>query len=270
MSWGSSDLIINNVRIHYYQTGNSLRQVVLLHGFSDNALCFERVGRELEKEYSIILPDARGHGFSDAPSFGYGVEENAQDLAELIKRLKLRKPFLVGHSMGANTATLTAATYPNMIGGVILEDPVWRYPPLSKEESLSKIKKNRELIEKLKSMTAEEIMKYGMSLHPDWDEREFQQWSKSKLQMSVHVLDSFSRDERDWREILQKVTCPALLITGDLDKCAIVSPASALQAKSIAQKLEVVHIDEAGHNIRRDRFEKYLEAINSFLKQHLI
>jgi len=37
----------------------------------------------------------------------------------------------------------------------------------------------------------------------------------------------------------------------------------------LCQSLEHVHIENAGHSIRRDQFEAYLEAVKAFLSTHL-
>jgi pimeloyl-ACP methyl ester carboxylesterase len=41
------------------------RPLVLVHGFSDNALCWTPTARDLESEYDVIMPDMRAHGLSE-------------------------------------------------------------------------------------------------------------------------------------------------------------------------------------------------------------
>ena len=62
---------------------------------------------------------------TDAPEMGYGVDDRAADVAGLIQELKLDRPVLMGHSMGAETAIGTAAIFPDLVRAVILEDPPW-------------------------------------------------------------------------------------------------------------------------------------------------
>ena len=90
--WFSGDAVANGIKIHYNRTGGDKPPVVLSHGFSDNGLCWTRIAQTLEKTYDVIIPDARGHGFSDAPKEGYSAEDQAADLAGLIQALGLEKP----------------------------------------------------------------------------------------------------------------------------------------------------------------------------------
>ena len=46
-----------------------------------------------------------------------------EDLAGLIKELKLERPILMGHSMGSASVAQFAAKYPDVPRAVILEDP---------------------------------------------------------------------------------------------------------------------------------------------------
>src|SRR5579884_3987242 len=124
--WYSGDVVANGIRIHYYRTGGEKPPLVLNHGATDNGLCWTRLARALEADYDVIMPDARGHGLSDAPETGYSSKERAADLADLIEALHLDKPAVGGHSMGAQTTFRLAADYPDLLRCAILEDPGFR------------------------------------------------------------------------------------------------------------------------------------------------
>src|SRR5947209_17951539 len=85
-AWTSGEVQTNGIRMHYYRTGgDGLKpQLVLAHGATDDGLCWTRVAQALETEYDVIMPDARGHGLSDAPAEGYTASDHAADLAGLI------------------------------------------------------------------------------------------------------------------------------------------------------------------------------------------
>src|SRR4051794_8028698 len=105
--WSTGDVTANGIRLHYTRTGAGTAPgkpaVVLTHGFSDNGLCWTPVAEVLADDYDVIMIDARGHGQSDAPAEGYGSAEHAADVAGVIAALGLRRPALLGHSMGAAT-----------------------------------------------------------------------------------------------------------------------------------------------------------------------
>ena len=122
-SWFSETLSVNDIQIHYYRTGGEKPTIVLSHGVTDDGLCWTPVAMALELDYDVIMVDARGHGLSGNPKGDYSVEARSADLAGLIKALRLDRPVVMGHSLGAETSLYTAAHYPDLIAGIILEDP---------------------------------------------------------------------------------------------------------------------------------------------------
>ena len=89
-------------------------------------------------------------------------------------------------------------------------------------------------------------------------------WCESTQQTDPIALSYITENHTPWRELVQKIKTPTLLITGDVEAEALVSPEVAAE---VAQhpNFEVVHISEAGHSIRREQFEQYVEAVTTFL-----
>src|ERR1041385_1916883 len=112
--WIQNDLQVNGVRLHYYRTGNTdKRPLVLVHGFSDNGLCWTPVARDLESEYDVIMPDMRGHGLSARVQAGEKVDM-AADLAGLIRAMEFSSPVICGHSMGAMITFEIGVRFPEL------------------------------------------------------------------------------------------------------------------------------------------------------------
>ena len=116
-------MIANGIRIHYWRTGGDKPVLLMAHGYSDDGLCWTNLAKELESHYDIIMADARGHGLSDPPTKSDPADVQAEDLAGLIRELKLEQPILMGHSMGSASVAWLAAKYPDLPRAVILEDP---------------------------------------------------------------------------------------------------------------------------------------------------
>ena len=123
MTWQSDTIEVNGLRLHYTRTGGDKPALVLAHGFSDDGLCWAPVAEILAPDYDVIMVDARGHGRSAAPEQGYGSAEHVADLAGVISALRLQRPILLGHSMGAMSTLLLAGTYPDLPRAILLEDP---------------------------------------------------------------------------------------------------------------------------------------------------
>jgi len=113
--WSESKVSANGLRHHYYRTGGEKPQLVLLHGFQEDAICWLRVAKVLEQDYNLILIDARGHGLSDRAGPAFTPHLLTEDAAGVIEALKLDRPHLLGCSMGAETSVQLAATHPGLV-----------------------------------------------------------------------------------------------------------------------------------------------------------
>nr|WP_081789802.1 alpha/beta hydrolase [Kutzneria albida] len=66
--------------------------------------------------------DARGHGRSPHRGGGWQTEDFAADAAEAIERAGLGPAVVIGHSMGGLHAMVLAATRPELVRAVVVED----------------------------------------------------------------------------------------------------------------------------------------------------
>lgn len=269
----SADIITNGIRIHYYRTEKTATRpwptLVLLHGITDSGLCWPRVVNALAGEYDMILPDARGHGLSDQPPVGYAPQDHAADVAGLIRGLGLARPILIGHSMGAGVSATVAARYPDLVGGVILEDPPWRAgsDEGTPQEQAARAAEWRQDLLNRKAMKGPELIAQRKREQPKWADEEFTDWIVAKQQVSPEVTQYITSMRIPWRETAPRITCPALLITADVAEGAIVAPETAAEAARLLPKGRVVHIAGAGHNIRREQFGAYMTAVREFLAE---
>ena len=86
--WEDGYAVANGIPIYYWRTGHAKPQLIMVHGFSDDGLCWANLAKELEGSYDIILPNARGHGLSDPPSASDRADVQVEELAGLIRELE--------------------------------------------------------------------------------------------------------------------------------------------------------------------------------------
>jgi esterase len=96
--------------------------MILIHGLGGSRLSWRNVTRELSKDYRVLVYDQRGHGESQIEGENFSSMTMAQDLKILMDALKIDRAHIVGHSMGARTAMRFAATYPERVVSVTVED----------------------------------------------------------------------------------------------------------------------------------------------------
>jgi pimeloyl-ACP methyl ester carboxylesterase len=270
--WTNNDIIVDGVKIHYTRTGNGSKPpVVLLHGFSDNGLCWLPVAYDLEAEYDVILPDARGHGLSARVQPGENIDLVA-DTAGLIRALGLNQPVLGGHSMGANTSAQVGAHFPGLVRALVLEDPPWREPEPPKAPEPEKEGQPRpnpmDWILRLEKQSIKELIADCRKDNPSWQEAEFRPWAESKKQFDYNFLQRLSGNPfLNWQQDFQAIRCSTLLITANPAKGSIVPPKTAQMVHSMNNQIKVVRIPHAGHNIRRENYPQYIKAVRGFLKE---
>lgn len=272
--WIDDYVTSNNIKIHYYRTGGDKPQVVINHGAGDDGLCWTRVVMELEKDYDVIMPDARGHGKSASGKGDYSTCQRAADLIGLMQALKLDRPVVGGHSLGADTSMRLAADHPELTRGIFLEDPPIILP--GEKFGSGKQSMNPEDIGKMMAnfMSIFKLMPrfIGVRLarknNPTYPEDEIIPWVNSKKGVSSDFLKSMSTMEMDVSapfDVFGKITVPVLLFIGDKEKMSIVSQAAAQEAARVNNKVQVVHLAGASHDIRRTRFDGYVPALRKFL-----
>ncbi len=122
-AWETGTVRGDGVELQYYRAGSG-PPLVLAHGFYVNGRCWAPLLGDLAADFEVVAYDARGHGLSEAPESGYGIDERVADLVGVVRGLDLTDPVLLGHSMGAVTVAWAAATHPDLPRAVVLEDPV--------------------------------------------------------------------------------------------------------------------------------------------------
>lgn len=256
------------VHLQYYRTGGEKPPVIMLHGLSDNGLCWNRIPVLLEVEFDVVLMDARGHGLSGLDGRGASLDVQADDVAALIDQLELLQPVLIGHSMGAVVAAVIAAKLPNAIRGLVLIDPPWRDEAEIKDNGKERYPESvRAGFRENKASDLATLMARCRAENPGWDESEFMQWAKSKQQFVVEALDTIKVRDFPWFEVMPQIKCPGLLITGDPRLGAIITQALAKKIGRVWKKGKVVMIPGAGHSIHRDQFGTVMVAIDDFMRR---
>jgi pimeloyl-ACP methyl ester carboxylesterase len=97
---------------------------ILLHALASTRRIWDFVLPLLKVDHKVIAFDLRGHGETEKPEAGYGLEDLAGDIDELMRRYGVTRPVLVGHSAGANLALHHAATRRNARGIVLVDGGV--------------------------------------------------------------------------------------------------------------------------------------------------
>lgn len=270
MAWTDDYISANGIRLHCTRTGGDKPPIVLLHGLSDNGVYWTTIAQDLEHDYELIMPDARGHGLSEPVSANPTWTDNAEDIASLIQQLGLKTPAVIGHSMGAATAGVLASRHPELVGCLVLEDPPLFERNVDPQAPSSRVAFGpwEQSLVVLKSLPRSEQLAAARKEHPNWPDIENERWVDTKIQFDLTTFKAAAAPAPNWRDTLSKIQCPTLLLTGDIEKGALITPQVAQEFVSLLPNARLVKIAGAGHSIRYDQHDAYLRAVIGFLGEH--
>ncbi|MBI5290032.1 MAG: alpha/beta hydrolase [Chloroflexi bacterium] len=122
------ELVRDGVRLVYEEAGSGDPPIVFVHGWTCNRSHFAPQVAHFSLEHRCVSVDLRGHGQSDAPEQAYTIEGFADDVGWVCGELGLRKPVVVGHSMGGAIALALAARHPELVSAVVMLDGAIMFP----------------------------------------------------------------------------------------------------------------------------------------------
>jgi len=98
------------------------KQILCIHGLTANCRFWDCLASALSPQHRVIAMDLRGRGLSDKPPKGYSIERHCKDVLALIDDLGLKRPILMGHSLGAFISLVFSAKHPQRVDRLILVD----------------------------------------------------------------------------------------------------------------------------------------------------
>ncbi|RYY38051.1 MAG: alpha/beta hydrolase [Sphingomonadales bacterium] len=111
------------VDFHYTDTGRSdAPAIVMIHGILSNTRVFHLLAPAMARDHRIVVIDRPGWGYSRQRG-RLDIAAQADAIAALIDKLGLKKPLLVGHSMGGAVSLALALAHPGKIRGLALIAP---------------------------------------------------------------------------------------------------------------------------------------------------
>jgi pimeloyl-ACP methyl ester carboxylesterase len=116
---------VNGYGIRYldYDSANSKRTLLLLHGIGASAERWSRVISPLSKYFRLVVPDIIGFGYSDKPTVEYTMDFFLEFLKGFLENLKLTKVSITGSSFGGHLATEYAIRNSRRVEKLVLASP---------------------------------------------------------------------------------------------------------------------------------------------------
>lgn len=258
------------------------RTLIFVHGLG-SYLKFWRYQLDLfaAKGYRVLAVDLPGFGKSDKPaSFPYTMEAMADAVREFAAKANARRPVLVGHSMGGQTALSFAIRYPQDVEALVLTAPAGFEYFSRKEKAWFKKVFARELI-----LEAPEYGIWGSirqlnfaRWRPDLEwlieervrlarNKDFDQYAYA----NVKSVDGLTRNDFV-RLNLDKVRVPTLIVYGAWDRLIPNPYLHGGEARTVMtwghQNItgsKLVELPRCGHSVQLDCPDEYNQAVLDFL-----
>jgi len=112
-------ILFKNTNISFSDIGKGAA-VVLLHGFLENKTMWKNITPVLAKKNRVIAIDLLGHGKTDCLGYVHSLTLFSEAIEAVLKHLKLRRFYIIGHSLGGYVALKLADRNPIKIKGLCL------------------------------------------------------------------------------------------------------------------------------------------------------
>ena len=250
--------------VHFLDSGGAGRPVVLVHGLAGHAGEWSTTIRHLATRWRCLALDQRGHGRSTRRPDDLSREAFVDDVVAVIDEAGIEQPVvLIGQSMGAHTAFLTAARYPERVSHlVMIEGDVGG----GGENELASLRGALQSIP-LPFPDREQAMSYfggdterGRAWADGLEPRDGGLWPRWDLDVMLRIMEPiFGREAwPEWEQLPQ----PALLILGE---AGMIDQARIERMLSVRPQTRLVTIAAAGHDVHLEQPQAWLAALDELL-----
>lgn len=260
-------LVVGSLENHVEVVGKGV-PIVLLHGLGLSGALWNRVRDGFGPGYQLILVDLRAAGqTSELQQEELSLERWADDLGGLLEALDVRRPVIVGHSLGASIALKYALERPDDVRALVL---------IGADATLSNLAPRM-------LASAERIENMGLEV---WVE---EHWSKNppfsagSLDRDPGILDEYralllGNDPADYvrqcraiagaenlADRLGDISQPALVLIGGSDDRTL--PEHGRQLAERLGNARVVELPGVGHTLPLEAPEAVAAVVRTFLQE---
>ncbi|MBK1897082.1 alpha/beta fold hydrolase [Chryseobacterium paridis] len=212
---------VNGIEM-YYEIYGAGKPLVLVHGGGSSILFdFKEVISRLESQFQLIGIDLQNHGLTEHRDIPETFEQDAHDVAALLKELKIGKASFLGFSNGGNTVMQIGHLYPGMVEKLIIASAFFKRSGMMDGFF--------EAMDEATLDSMPEPLKINfLELNPDF----------SKLENMFDKDSKRMQTFKDWDDdIVRSLDFPSLFISGDKD---VMKPEHVIEMWRLAPKSQLM------------------------------
>jgi non-heme chloroperoxidase len=259
----------------YYEDHGSGKPVVLIHGYPLSGASWEKqVPVLLDAGHRVITYDRRGFGKSSQPTTGYNCDTFAEDLHKLVTQLELRDFALVGFSMGCGEVARYLGKYGSK--GVSKAVFISGVPPFLLKTSDNPEGVDGSVFEGIKKAIVADRYAFFTDFFKNFYNADLllgKRVSEQAVQASWNIAVGSSAAAslacvptwyEDFRNDLNRVDVPTLVIHGDADRILPIA-ASGLRTAKLIKGARLLVVKDGPHCITWTHAEQVNGGLLEFL-----
>jgi pimeloyl-ACP methyl ester carboxylesterase len=227
----------------FHQESGTGHPIILLHGFCETSDIWEDFVPRLSDRFRVICPDLPGFGKSKMLDAPFSIADVASAISQWMHELEVRRPVVVGHSLGGYITLALAKKQEEFLAGIGLFHSTAL--PDSEEKKASR-NKTIEFVNR--NGVSPFIDTFVPSLFHDKNSPSMEKVKELLTRTGQTVLTDYvaaMRDRPDQSVLVARFSKPLLFLCGENDELISVDTVKK-QAKT-AQKGTLKILQETGH-----------------------
>ncbi len=275
---------LDGVRIHYVEAGSAAPTLVIVHGMSGSHASFLPLLPALAQHAHVYAIDLRGHNLSGRTPGAYQVPDYGRDVAAFLRTVVGKPAVVAGHSLGGLVTTWLAASAPDLVQGILLEDPpfyITQPPRLQTTFFYGFFVFLRDALRQhhARGGTLEEMVAFVGQL-PFNDKQTMLEAAGAEMvqlraielqQLDPEILspaiDGVILGKHEPDDLLAKIRCPIHLLAADADLGGAMDAQDVQHFTTSALHCSYAVLKGTGHGIHEERPGDYLQAVQQFMVQ---
>lgn len=259
---------VNDINMYYELHGKTNNNpIILIAGFTCDHTFWAGILNRLTENHEVLTFDNRGIGQTDSPDSTYSIEMMADDVMSLSNKLGLKKPIIIGQSMGSAIAQDIGKRYGKQIKKIILInsfDHLTKAPEMAFELTGELQRLNLPLKYRVQSIApwvfSSEFLSRPNQLANLVKLAQDNTYPQSLIgyEHQLSALKAFN--SASW---LHEIKAPTLIISGKEDIIAPLAGAKKVQRK-IGHNTQII-IVPGGHASPIEQPDKVVRAILNFI-----
>jgi pimeloyl-ACP methyl ester carboxylesterase len=249
---------VDGINIAYDRRGKGV-PLILIHGYPLDHTIWDEVALSLTEEFDLIIPDLRGFGESDVMEADDSIIDYATDVAGLLNHLKIKRAYLVGHSMGGYVVLAFAREFPERVSGLgMVSTQTLADTPERKESRLA---------------TAKQVLVEGVgivaeSMTPKLSENvRVQDYVRSLIirqrPLGIYSALNAMAERPDSTELFTTFKFPTVIVHGGAD--ALISVERGREMKAVLPSAHYLELAGLGHMPMMENPQAVADAIRFFV-----